>query len=242
LARGQGAVLWVEGEPGIGKSALAATGGNLARAAGYEVLWGTGDPISQRFPLRVMLDCLQVRVRSPDPRRAEIAALLKDRRPGLMDVGDTGYAEAELLVSLVDEVCTAGPIMLVIDGLHWDVRTDLRLRGTPFLALDRLSEAESTELVTRLLGTAPGTVVAQIAEQGMGNPLYLRELVDAVRRESTLVVKQHGNAPVPRPDRIPASFTAPSASGWASCRRARWRYCARPHCSEPPSPWPMWRC
>ncbi|WHT17590.1 AAA family ATPase [Crossiella sp. CA-258035] len=119
LGRGTGAAVWVEGEPGIGKSALVARGLEVAREAGYGVLAGVADPMSQRSPLRVMLDLLQVGPRSADPRRARIAAALRERRLGLLEAADVGWVEIELLAGLVDELCTAGPTVLVVDDLQY---------------------------------------------------------------------------------------------------------------------------
>ncbi|MFI6095767.1 AAA family ATPase [Lentzea sp. NPDC051213] len=218
LTRGEGTVLWVEGEPGIGKSALIAAGADTAREAGYDVLWGMADQLSQRFPLRAICDCLQVRTNSPDPRRAEIATFLRDRRPGLLAGDEIVYAAAEMLVSLVDELCTASPTVIVLDDLHWTdeaslmvwhrltlaaeqlpllligasrpgprqqelqkIRASVRRRGGTVLTLGALDDTEVDALITSMI-EAPGQEVSQLAAQAMGNPLYLRELVDAMNR------------------------------------------------------------
>jgi len=60
LGRGEGTVVWVEGEPGIGKSALVAEALAVADQPGWDVGWGGADQLT-RLPLRVMRDCLQVR-------------------------------------------------------------------------------------------------------------------------------------------------------------------------------------
>jgi len=77
LRRGEGTAIWVEGEPGIGKSSLVAEGLAGGCDPGWDIGWGTGDTLTQRLPLRMMLDCLQVRVGAPDPRRARAAELLR---------------------------------------------------------------------------------------------------------------------------------------------------------------------
>jgi AAA ATPase domain len=73
LGRGEGAVVWVEGEPGIGKSSLVAEALAAGGGPGWDVGWGIAGKLTERLPLRVMLDCLQVRPGSPDPRRAHAA-------------------------------------------------------------------------------------------------------------------------------------------------------------------------
>src|SRR5712691_3996236 len=119
LRRGDGAVAWVEGEAGIGKSSLVAEALAATTDPGWEVGWGIADRLTERLPLRVMLDCLQVRPGSPDPRRAQAAGLLRSRRLGLFAGGDASVAGVEVLVTLVDELCAAAPTVMVIDDLQW---------------------------------------------------------------------------------------------------------------------------
>ena len=62
LGRGEGAVVWVEGEPGIGKSSLVAEALAAAAAAGWEIGWGiagTTFPDRQRR-LRMAIAALQL--------------------------------------------------------------------------------------------------------------------------------------------------------------------------------------
>jgi DNA-binding CsgD family transcriptional regulator/tetratricopeptide (TPR) repeat protein len=111
-------VVWVEGEPGIGKSSLVAKA--LADAdLGWDIGWGVADQLTERLPLRVMLDCLQVRPSSPDTRRAHAADLLRRQRQGLFGDGDASVAGVEVLLALVDELCAAAPGVMVIDDLQW---------------------------------------------------------------------------------------------------------------------------
>ena len=96
LGRGEGTVIWVDGEPGIGKSALVAEA--LAGSdSGWDIGWGIASKLTERLPLRVMLDGLQVRPDSPDPRRAHAAALLRGVRRGLPAEDDVSAAGIEVL-------------------------------------------------------------------------------------------------------------------------------------------------
>ena len=88
LRRDEGAVVWVEGEPGIGKSSLVAEALAGVSELGWDIGWGMADQLSERLPLRVMQDCLQVRPSSPDPRRERAAGLLRKQRLGLFTDGD----------------------------------------------------------------------------------------------------------------------------------------------------------
>jgi hypothetical protein len=103
LGRGEGTVVWVEGEPGIGKSALVTEALAAAGQPGWDVGWGGGADQLTRLPLRVMQDCLQVRPGSPDPRRAHAAGLLPDRPSD----GNASLNGIEMLLTLVDGLCAA---------------------------------------------------------------------------------------------------------------------------------------
>src|SRR5438552_16494789 len=57
-ARRGGAVL-VEGEPGIGKTALVQAAVASARGVDFQVFWGAGDELGQALPLLPFLDALR---------------------------------------------------------------------------------------------------------------------------------------------------------------------------------------
>ena len=91
-------MIWVEGEPGIGKSSLVAEA--LAGSdPAWDTGWGMADQLTERLPLRVILDCLQVRPGSPDPRRAHAAGLLRSRPLSLAAGDDAAAAGVEVLVN-----------------------------------------------------------------------------------------------------------------------------------------------
>src|SRR5579864_1563694 len=119
LRRDEGAVVWVEGEAGIGKSSLVAEALAGASQPGWDVGWGMADQLTERMPLSVLQDCLQVRLGSPDPRRAHAAGLLRSQRLGLFADGDVSASGVEVLMALADELCAAAPMVMVIDDLQW---------------------------------------------------------------------------------------------------------------------------
>ncbi|KOX24436.1 hypothetical protein ADK67_19120 [Saccharothrix sp. NRRL B-16348] len=116
LVAGRGGAVWVGGEPGIGKSALLATGLSRAAEAGCRVAWAAGDEFGPRTPLRVLLDCLDVTESSADPRRAALAQALR----GTADASDDPVPLViERLLGLIDELCDEAPLVIVVDDLQW---------------------------------------------------------------------------------------------------------------------------
>jgi DNA-binding CsgD family transcriptional regulator/tetratricopeptide (TPR) repeat protein len=129
VLKGKGTAVWVEGEPGIGKSALLATGLADAVDRDCEVLWHAGDEVGRRFPLSMVLACLDIDSLSPDPRRAELATGLPGRTPEpaypwqtedpVLVAVDRLIGLVDRVVSFVDELCADGPVVLVLDDLQW---------------------------------------------------------------------------------------------------------------------------
>lgn len=119
LARGTGSVLRLVGEPGIGKTSLLTITARAAADRGYQVFHAVADQLSQQSPLSVLLACLGVRQRPDDPSRAEITQTLVGQPPVFPANGSALAAVAEMLVSLVDDLCAAGPTVLIVDDAHW---------------------------------------------------------------------------------------------------------------------------
>ena len=118
VARGRGGPVLIEGEPGIGKSALVRAAVAGAPRAGCQVFWGAGDELGQELPLLPFLDGLRVREPSANPRRSAIVRLLRGEVAA--DRGtDVPAVLAEQLLALVAEECAARPVILVVDDLQW---------------------------------------------------------------------------------------------------------------------------
>ena len=106
VAAGQGRAVLIEGEPGIGKSALVRAACAEATQLDCQVFWGAGDELGQTLPLSPFLDGLRTREPIPSPRRETIVALLRgELASGRCE--DATAALAEQLLALADELCAA---------------------------------------------------------------------------------------------------------------------------------------
>jgi DNA-binding CsgD family transcriptional regulator len=244
LGRGEGTVVWVEGEPGIGKSSLVVEAFATVSQPGWDVGWAGADQLTARLPLRVMQDCLKVRPSSPDPRRAHAADLLRSRRLGSLADGDASVNGIEVLLTLADEVCAAAPTVLVVDDLQWadeaslavwhqlaasisqlrllligtcrptprrpevqQVRAGVVRRGGLVVTLGSLAETDVAALVGAMVGASPGDGLRRLTAQAAGNPLYVRELVDALLRGQAVQISTVAGV-APSWEHLPVSLAA----------------------------------
>jgi tetratricopeptide (TPR) repeat protein len=127
VAGGHGSSVLIEGEPGIGKSALVRAAVAEAPEAGCQVFWGAGDELGQALPLLPLLDAVRVREPSVNPRREAIVRLLRGETA---DRGtDIPAMVAEQLLALVADQCAVRPTVLVVDDLQWADPASVALWG-----------------------------------------------------------------------------------------------------------------
>jgi DNA-binding CsgD family transcriptional regulator len=198
VARGRGSSVLIEGEPGIGKSALVRAAVAGAPEAGCQVFWGAGDELGQALPLLPFLDGLRVREPSVNPRQNTIVRLLRGEVAA--DRGaDVPAVLAEQLLALVAEQCAVRPTVLVTDDLQWADQASITLWGRlarsarqvplllvgmmrpapqrdDLLALRRAVDDDARLQLTGLTGAAVADLVAALAG---GRPDgHLRRLAD----------------------------------------------------------------
>jgi DNA-binding SARP family transcriptional activator len=172
--RGEGQVVLVTGEAGIGKSRLIDEVSALAIARGTRVLLSRAHETEQILPFRPWVDALRaghaltaMRAESAasSPRRAELARLFPELGGGGAAPPITGAGHLRLFESLdtlLGELAAEGPLLVVLEDLHWADEMSLRLFA----------------FVARRLVGRPILLVASAREEDLAAALSLNRLVD----------------------------------------------------------------
>ncbi|MER7583722.1 AAA family ATPase [Kitasatospora sp. NPDC097691] len=145
LASGKGQAMILRGEPGIGKSALLDHVDALCRSAGITVLRGEAGEIDRSLPFAVLSECLGAGTAAHPgaaghPGVTRIRTLLRgDERAGA-SAGAVGqeFLVAEAILSTLDDWCSAEPLALLVDDLHWADPASLAVIRRLVRALDQL--------------------------------------------------------------------------------------------------------
>jgi tetratricopeptide (TPR) repeat protein len=216
---GQGRLVLVTWEPGIGKTRIAGVLADEARAAGMQVLWGRvweADGAPAFWP---WVQILRSWMAPCEPKRlaqmlgadaAVIAQLMPEvaqRLPGLPELSYLEAAEArfrlfDAVTRVLKRVASAHPLVVVLDDLHRADMSSLRL--LQFLAREladahllmigtfRDAKADLNEGVVGMLAELDReSVTSRINLEGLSEKHVARfvELATGVRVASALVVK-----------------------------------------------------
>jgi DNA-binding CsgD family transcriptional regulator len=225
LAAGIGGAVLVEGEQGIGKSALLRRALGDAAGAEFQLAWAATDELCQRIPLLLIRECLGS-VRSGAVSAARELAASGDRAvAGPLPSGDPVLAESERLLAEVERLCAKSPVVLVTEDLQWadeasllvwqrlarvvgqlplllagtyrpepgreqvrGLRSAVLAHGGTVLSLGPLPAEHLPGLVEHVTGARCGPRLAEELRTAGGNPLYARELADALIREGRVAV------------------------------------------------------
>ena len=211
---GQGQLILIEGESGIGKTLLLRTVLEAAAEHFPRTLSGTADQFDQRLPFATVHSCLGP-LETSHRQVAEVLALIR--------AGAAEYPVIESLTALIEEWCAASPVALAVDDVHWadpasvlllhrlgrvagqlplllavtlrsgagrpdvDALTQSwRGHGAVRIMLGPLPDSTVDQLVTDLAGGVPGPVLRGLISSTAGNPLYISELMAGLAREMRL--------------------------------------------------------
>jgi DNA-binding CsgD family transcriptional regulator len=174
VRRGAAASLLIEGEAGIGKTVLVQRVAAEARISGAAFLSGAAHPFERNRPFGALVDALELRPRSADPRRARTGRLIvgEGELAGPSPSADARLMVLDAVTELLETLCSDGPVVLVLEDLHWAdesslgaVQTILHdLAHVPLLLMATLRPTPRTPDLDVLLDecAAAGTRILQL--------------------------------------------------------------------------------
>jgi len=199
LARtGNGRVVVIEGDAGMGKTRLVTEARALAAAAGLRVLSARGGELEHEFSYGVVRQLFEPTLALADPSDREemlsgaaaLSAPLFDER----SLGDGGTVEESSFSTLHGLFWLAGnlaarqPLVLTVDDLHWADAASLRwltyaarrLEGLPILIIVGTRPAEQSSepsLVMELVADPAGVVIRPPALTVLAATELIREFI-----------------------------------------------------------------
>jgi predicted ATPase/DNA-binding CsgD family transcriptional regulator len=132
-AAGEGGLLFVAGEAGIGKTRLLSAIARDARTLGFAVARAAAFPGDGQSIAGLLLDLASDLTRSPEPALSECGRSLGARvREVPADAGDAHRRRRLLVQDVVDllmTVDTGAPLLIVLEDLHWADELSLDVLG-----------------------------------------------------------------------------------------------------------------
>jgi DNA-binding CsgD family transcriptional regulator len=122
VVSGTGRAVLIEGEPGVGKSSVARAACSIAERRGCRIYRAAADELGQALPLQPLLEALGARRAAEEPRLATILRLLQGE---VGNIPDPAVAATEQMLTLIAEMCSATPTVLVVDDLQWADRATI---------------------------------------------------------------------------------------------------------------------
>ena len=141
LTAGNGSVAVIEGEAGIGKTRLLDDIVVYAKSVGVAVVRGDADELGRDRPFGVIADALGLEPGSDDAARAELGQWIEGVVPAERSSGaavDVGFRIVDAIISLVEELGSNTPAVIVLDDLQWADPSTLRAVRALSRRLDEL--------------------------------------------------------------------------------------------------------
>ncbi|MFF3460688.1 ATP-binding protein [Streptomyces sp. NPDC002730] len=216
-ASGRGQAALIEGEAGVGKTALLNAAAAYARNMGMRVRRCSAHELERSPSARAIRSCLL----PTDTTHTHLKDLLP---PGRVPTGEQTLTGPTGLLTEVDELASQGPLALLIDDLQWaddaalfalsdlvQSLTDLPLllvaagRVLPgaapaqrlrkmlltragLLHLKPLPQAAVRRLADNMLEATPGPHLLRLLDEAAGNPRYIADVIGALVREGAVTV------------------------------------------------------
>ncbi|MGQ0775916.1 MAG: helix-turn-helix transcriptional regulator [Pseudonocardiales bacterium] len=197
---GAGKAAIVRGEAGIGKTRLLAELVAHAENDGFQVLSGTTDELARDRPLGALIEAFGLQADSADPIFCiidEAVALLEQLaadRPVVVAFEDLHWADPATLraVRAIGRALPDLPVALLVTLRPFPERPelaqvidDLVRHGAAQLPLAALDDSAVTALAQAVAGGPPGTALGGRLSWAAGNPLFVIELVKALRDQGS---------------------------------------------------------
>jgi DNA-binding CsgD family transcriptional regulator len=198
--QGTGQLAVVQGPAGIGKTALLTAARMEAERAGMRALTARGSELEREFAYGVVRQLFEsVLASATETERADLLAGAAAQATTLFGCaeptaaqqldGDTSFAKLHGLFWLTANLCTQGPLLVIVDDLHWCDTPSLRffvhllprLDGLPLLvllALRPFEPAADQHLLAQIVTDPLVTLVRPAPLSQPGSARLVRALLD----------------------------------------------------------------
>ena len=183
---GEGALVVVDGPPGIGKTSVLRSAARSAAGLGFEVLRARGAEVERGWPFGAARQMLEpaLRSRTTSERDAVLEGAARLAAPVLLPESDDGattvdasYGTLHGLYWICANLAAEHPLLLIVDDAQWVDEASLRFLGVLARRLDALRV-----LAVVAQRPAPPRRLAELAADPQTEQLHLRPLSPAASR------------------------------------------------------------